>query len=140
MEKNVSWHTARLVNERNKGQFNDEPSLTVRGLAEPMNVILERFQRGHTVLGKEPFYDSDVNPDFEKEEPFRPSDFDYSDLDIARDKAARAQVLLDEEKKKAAAAKKLLDDEKLADEVIARRVKKEVVKEGDVLPPENIVK
>ena len=101
---NHSWLTIREANLKNKGRVNTQPSLTVQGLSESMSTILERYQRGQTIVGSSPYYDSEVNPNFENEQPFKASDFDLSDLDkaIALTKEAMASIA---EAKKAAADK-----------------------------------
>lgn len=130
MEKkvlNVTHHSAvHEVNKKNKGQFFDLPSLTVEGQAEPMSTIIDRFQRGQAVNGHTPYYDSEVNQNFENEVPFKESEYDLSDIDIARAKQQAAIELIEADKRSRAEAQKLLDDERLADEVLARRqVKKQ---------------
>ena len=81
---NHSWLTIREANLKNKGRFNTQPSLTVQGLSESMSTILERYQRGQSLSGSSSsYYDSQVNPNYENEQPFKASDFDLSDLDKA---------------------------------------------------------
>lgn len=129
MEKqilNVTHYTAvTKVNKTHKGQFNDKPSLTVEGLSEPMDTIIKRFQRGQTVLGTKIYYDSEVNQDFETQMPFKESEYDLTDIDKARQDVQRIKEETEAEKRRKAKAQKLIDDEKLADEVLARRQKKE---------------
>ncbi|CAF3321544.1 unnamed protein product, partial [Rotaria socialis] len=117
----VEW-----INATHMGQVNNEPSLTVEGLSEPMYTILERFARGQTVNGTNIYYDSEINENFESEQPFKESEYDLSDLDIARANQQRVIEEIAETKRSKAAAQKLLDDEKLADEVLARRKSNEL--------------
>lgn len=124
MEKYLSNGTVKPFNLINNGQINDKPSLTLQGLSEPMETIIQRFQRGQTVLGGKIYYDSQINEDFENEIPFKESDYDLSDLDKARADFQRAQEEIEANKRSKAKAQKLIDDEKLADEVLARRNKK----------------
>lgn len=108
---NHSWLTIREANLKNKGRLNTQPSLTVKGLAESMSTILERYQRGQTVLGSSAYYDSQVNPNYENEQPFKASDFDLSDLDKAISLTKQAMADIAEAKKAAAdkATQELID-------------------------------
>ena len=100
---NHSWFTIREANLKNKGRVNNQPSLTVQGLSEPMSTILERYQRGQTLVGSSSsYFDSNVNPGYENEQPFKPSDFDLSDLDNAIALTKKAMQDISEAKKAAA--------------------------------------
>lgn len=124
MEKEILNITHRIAQKTIiEGKWTDEPSLTVQGLSEPMSTIIERFQRGQTIMGSKIYYDSEVNENFETEQPFKESEYDLSDLDKARQDHQRVIEELKSEKAKRIKAQKLIDDEKLADEVLARRQK-----------------
>lgn len=120
--RNVTNNTAmRYVNKTHKGEVNNEPSMTTRGQSEPMSTIIERFQRGQVITGYHTYHDSEVNENFESEQPFKKSDYDLSDLDIARENVARVKKEIDDAKRSKAKAQKAIDDEKLVDEILARR-------------------
>lgn len=106
---------------KNEGQWNSEPSLTVQGLSEPMSTIIERFQRGQTILGTKVYYDSEVNENFENEAPFKESEYDLTEIDKARESTQRALDDIAEKKRALAKQKKAEEDERIADEILAKR-------------------
>lgn len=116
---NHSWLTIREANLKNKGRVNTQPSLTVQGLSESMSTILERYQRGQTLSGSSSsYFDSQVNPNYENEQPFKASEFDLSDLDKAISLTKQAMQDIAE-------AKKLAEDkatQELIDKAVAAKL------------------
>lgn len=129
MEKNQSskarfvtnTSASEWVNDTHKGQINDKPSLTQEGLSEPMSTIIDRFQRGQLILGSQTYYDSEHNENFETDPPFKESEFDLSDIDIAREAVQKHKEALDDQRKSVAKKEKEKADQKLFEEMLARK-------------------
>lgn len=118
-----------FVNESYKGIVDDEPSLTVEGMSEPMEKILQRFQRGQAVPGTTVYYDSDTVSDLENFEPIKESEFDLSDLDQARQTMDQIKGEIKDKKQKELERKKLEEAQKLIDSQ-----KKDDLKEAHLEP------
>lgn len=120
--RNVTERSAReIVNQTHKGKVFTEPSLTVEGLSEPMSTIIERFQRGQQILGSRIYYDSEVNDQFEIEQPFKASEYDLSEIDKARSDVERIHKEAEDNRRKVLKQKQDEADEQRALQILAKK-------------------